>query len=261
MHKRVTHILTVATKGLSSAFIVAGGDAFCQLIIEEGSFDALRCFRMFLIGGVLVAPALHFWSIKANANTYTLHVLPFNAITLFLLHCFDGMRIICRMFACIIPFRILHEHQVWHPEPNDTRICAETRADPPRLRSRNFRPHLHTLFYGHIVHPRGSTGPAWRFSARQLQGKSVDQLGIVDTLQFFELPLRPGSVPGALRQFCGADMEYVFVLEQSSHSHCGCTDRISYINVYEFSQPVVVPLYSNIDALLVNFALQKIIFH
>ena len=51
----------VVTKGLSSALIVAGGDAFCQLVIEDGSFDAMRCARMFLIGGLLVAPALHFW--------------------------------------------------------------------------------------------------------------------------------------------------------------------------------------------------------
>lgn len=51
----------VLTKGLSSALIVAGGDAFCQLVIEDGTFDMFRCFRMFVIGGCLVAPALHFW--------------------------------------------------------------------------------------------------------------------------------------------------------------------------------------------------------
>ena len=59
-HKR-TSMFEVITKGLSSALIVAGGDAFCQLVIEDGSFDAMRCARMFLIGGALVAPALHFW--------------------------------------------------------------------------------------------------------------------------------------------------------------------------------------------------------
>ena len=59
-HKR-TSMFEVITKGLSSALIVAGGDAFCQLVIEDGSFDAMRCARMFLIGGLLVAPALHFW--------------------------------------------------------------------------------------------------------------------------------------------------------------------------------------------------------
>lgn len=51
----------LVTKAITSALIVLGGDLGCQLFLEGGSLDYMRLARMFVIGGVLVAPVLHVW--------------------------------------------------------------------------------------------------------------------------------------------------------------------------------------------------------
>ena len=51
-----------ATKVVTSAFIVGGGDIACQKLVEkQENLDTKRLGIMTFLGGALVAPVLHFW--------------------------------------------------------------------------------------------------------------------------------------------------------------------------------------------------------
>jgi len=56
---------------LTTAFLVAGGDAVAQLYIEKASkLDLRRVLKMAIMGGCIVGPTLHFWYAFLN-RTFT----------------------------------------------------------------------------------------------------------------------------------------------------------------------------------------------